>query len=223
MVRPVETVTMKQVKNVRLLAAVVVAAIFGAFGCLTDDDLLKRVTAKVLVIGVDDDEVVALDIGDLPPLRSQAPNDGVVEMALILPPGTYTGSIATVRITNDDGDGDDPDNDGDDVPVRCGTFDLTVVEGDVAVKGIIVDDLPRCGPDDDDGDGDGDDDGNGDDDGGECDDDVGDGEEGEGDADHGHDGGDDDLGEGEGDDPDDNPDDNPDDDSGGGGEGEGDV
>lgn len=127
----------------------VLCLVMCASSCRLPDELLEDVNARILVVGVDDDEIVAIDVADAS-RRSLPPTDGVVDLFLRLPAGRHEGDITVVRIIGDDGDNDDPDgdNDDDEQPQRCGTFTITVTDDDLTAIAITVDDLPRCEDDD---------------------------------------------------------------------------
>ncbi len=130
------------------LAAALVATLgVGAAGCRDPAELSGAVTANVFVVGVDDGEVVEIEVEGLRLQAQPNPGDNLVGFALSLAVGEYDGLVTVFESTDDDG-----------VLLRprdCGAFTITVDDGDdagaPAALAIVADDLAECDEVDEDG------------------------------------------------------------------------
>jgi len=137
----------------RLLIALVVAlSIVSTGACRDPTELTESINAIVIVVGVDDDDVVTLQLGEAERRAEPKSSDNVVSFNLVLSPGIYEGEIIVFEVEDDD----ERENEDALAPKFCGVVDLTVPEvaGESPVLvAVIAEQLGSCGEEDDEQDG----------------------------------------------------------------------
>ncbi len=123
----------RTVKMVGLIGSLV-----SLIGCRDPDDLVASISATVIVVGIQSDELVQLDLEGLR-LRAQTEaGDNLVSFGVSLPVGTFQGQVTIFEVEADD--------DGPVLrPRDCGPFTVTVAgSGDPVAIAIVAADLPDC-------------------------------------------------------------------------------
>ncbi len=123
--------------------ALMAAASLGA--CRSPDELAKDISAVVIVIDIDDNQLVELSIDGQTLSQSPKSTDNVVAFSLRLDPGTYQGNVVVFEVKDED-DGERLE------PKACGGFALVIPEDadDVVTLAIDHDEFEDCPEDDDD-------------------------------------------------------------------------
>jgi len=128
----------------RLLRRVLLVAmtLVGLVSCRDPAELQNAVTAILVVVDVDEDDIVEVTIGGLTRQAAPKASDNLVSFNLALPTGTHAGAL-TILEQEDEG----PE------PKRCGPITINIPEaspdGPVLVA-VGVDDLGECPEDEDD-------------------------------------------------------------------------
>lgn len=114
--------------------------------CRDPAELSGAVTAVLVVVGVDDDTVVEVDIGDAARRAAPKAGDNLVSFNLPLPAGTHTGSVVVFEI-------EDEDEGEVERPRDCGTVTIVVpevLEDGPVLSAVVADDLGECPEEEDD-------------------------------------------------------------------------
>lgn len=110
--------------------------------CRDPVELSGAVTAVLVVVGVDDDNVVEVDIDDVSRRASPKAGDNLVSFNLPLAPGTHVGTVVVLEVEDE---GEEPRD--------CGSVTIVVPavrpEGPV-LAAVVADELGECSTEDDD-------------------------------------------------------------------------
>lgn len=126
--------------------ALLLVASLGA--CRDPAELSGAVTAVLIVVDVDEDNIVEVDIGDAVRRAPPRAGDNLVSFNLTLAPGTHTGSVVVFEVEEEDEGVVERASD-------CGTVTIfvpEVLQDGPVLSAVVADELGECPDDEDDDD-----------------------------------------------------------------------